>query len=256
MLTNEIRNLTFDLHATWEALLFALFLLLMLPFREHACCLFVSARGGAAVSVGGAGPSLGVGPSGVACLGLGRGGGASEARVPASLRVGAAGLPVAPGIGSVALDLGAATPFVGAAGGSPRVGAGRSAPGFSARSGAVLACLPRTPLFSLPSLLSLSPLTCPLPGCCFRVFRHAVVRGHHEARRKHLSDHGLAPKDFPPLQDAGPKTRRRRTPAEALPRLPVGSAASLRAATALPPLAAEVPPLPGTSKRSLARFPA
>ena len=211
----------------------------------------VSATGGDVISVGGAGPSLGIGPSGVACLGPGHGGGASEARVLASLRVGAAGLPGAPGIGCVALDFGAATPSVGAAGGSPpRLGAGRSAPGLSAPGSGVsglsasasvvllaepsalparrrlLSKRPRPPEFPPPPGVGAFPSTeaasgrtlwwtCPLPGCCVRVFRHAVVRGHHEARRKHLSDHGLAPKDFPPLHDAGPKTKRRRTPAEA-----------------------------------------
>ena len=55
--------------------------------------------------------------------------------------------------------------------------------------------------------------TCDQPNCSFKVMRHPIVRGHHEARRYHLTKvHGV--EKVPRLHDEGPTTKRRRTKKE------------------------------------------
>ncbi|CAE7235838.1 ATL39, partial [Symbiodinium sp. CCMP2456] len=55
--------------------------------------------------------------------------------------------------------------------------------------------------------------SCDQPNCSFKVMRHPIVRGHHEARRYHLTKvHGI--EKVPRLHDEGPTTKRRRTKKE------------------------------------------
>ena len=55
--------------------------------------------------------------------------------------------------------------------------------------------------------------SCDQPNCSFKVMRHPIVRGHHEARRYHLTKvHGI--EKVPRLPDGGPTTKRRRTKKE------------------------------------------
>ena len=59
---------------------------------------------------------------------------------------------------------------------------------------------------------------CDVPGCGFSVWRHGLVRGHHEARVAHLMRvHGMSRQAIPRLQrqrGAKPHTKRRRNGAE------------------------------------------